>query len=136
MGRGAQERGASGELAAIGKLLAALVEALVRGRPDEIVTIAKSLEEHAHAAVGTDADPALVSALMTLRERAALLTQTLFATTDRFLGDAVRMQERVQGYRPGQFAGSHGMGAHGRVETSDGIVGVAGYRNGIADLRA
>ncbi len=107
MRKAAHGRGASDELAAVGELLAALVAALTGGNAEEITALARLLEERAAALTPTAADPAQLAAIVTLRERAALLVQILFATTDQFLVDARRVQARGQGYRPGRGGASY-----------------------------
>lgn len=90
----------SDDLVVVGELLAALVEALTTGKPEEITALARLLEQKASNAVVREPDPARVAALRVLRERAALLIETLFTTTDRFLHDALDVQTRERGYRP------------------------------------
>lgn len=107
MGKAAHGRGASDELAVVGELLAALVEALMNGTPEEITAVARLLEERATALAPTAADPARLAAIVTLRERVALCVQTLFATTDQFLVHAKNVQARSQGYRPGRGSASY-----------------------------
>ncbi|MCX7622796.1 MAG: hypothetical protein RMK01_04850 [Thermomicrobium sp.] len=130
MGKAPQGRSGSDELAAVGELLSALTQALVQGTPDEIVALARLLEARAASTLSSEVDPARLAALATLRERAALLVQTLFVTTDRFLMRALDLQARGQGYRPGR-AGA----PHQRLPGDETLASVAGYRNGLSDLR-
>ncbi|GBD21076.1 hypothetical protein HRbin28_01525 [bacterium HR28] len=134
MGKAAHGRGASDELAAVGELLAALVEALTGGTPEEITAIARLLEERATALAPTTADAARLAAIVTLRERAALLIQTLFATTDQFLVDARNVQARGQGYRPGRGGASH-FEASSWPNGEGTLATLAQYRQGLSDLR-
>ncbi len=100
MAKSVGSRAASDGLVAVGELLAALVEALTHGKPEEITALAQLLERQASSLVVRDPDPACITAVQVLRERAALLIETLFATTDRFLHDALDVQARERGYRP------------------------------------
>jgi len=134
MGTAAHGRGASDELAAVGELLAALVEALTGGTPEEITAVARVLEERATVLAPTTADPARVAAIVTLRERAALLIQTLFATTDQFLVDARNVQARGQGYRPGR-SGAARIAAESRPDSEGTLATLARYGQGLSDLR-
>ena len=131
MGKSPRGGGSSDELAAIGELLAALTQALVAGDPEEITALARLLEQRASTLGPVDADPARLSAIAVLRERTALLVQTLFHTTDQFLARALEWQARSQRYHPGRGTS--------RPKPSIGdetLARVAGYRNGLSDLRA
>ncbi|MCM8746324.1 hypothetical protein NET03_07240 [Thermomicrobium sp. CFH 73360] len=134
MGKATHGRGARDELAVVGELLAALVEALTGGTPEEIVAVARLLEERATVLAPTTADPERVAALVTLRERAALLVQTLFTTTDQFLVDARSVQARGQGYRPGR-GGAARFAAESRLDSEGTLATLARYRQGLSDLR-
>jgi len=130
MGKEPVGRGRSDELAAIGELLAALTQALVAGKPEEITALARLIEERAGSLVATEVDPARLAALAALRERAALLVQTLFSTTDQFLVRALEVQTRSRGYRPGRS------GLPLVERAGDTTTLFAGHGNGFAEFRA
>lgn len=126
------KRASSGDdtFAALGELLAALTQALVAGTPEEITVLARHVEELATSLTAVDSDPARLAAIATLRDRAALLVQTLFTTNDRFLARALELQALGQQYRPGpnrNRAGAEGSGLGASLTA---------YRNGFSDLRA
>jgi hypothetical protein len=131
MGKRTPGHGASDDLAAIGELLAALVEALAGGTPEEISALARILESKASSINLPASDAARLAAIATVRTRAALLVETLFATTDCFLSEAIAVQARSQGYRPRA-------GAWRTVGDLTGEIGIRanGARSGLAELRA
>lgn len=133
MGKETQRHGMADELAVIGELLASLVAALIAGTAEEVATLSRHLEVKAQAITPQENDPARLAAIATLRDRAALLVQTLFVTTDTFLRDALVVQERERGYRPCQ-GGSFPSTSTSRTPLLELQIQSAGSR--ISDLRA
>jgi len=131
MGKRTPGHGASDDLAAIGELLAALVEALASGTPEEISALARILESKASSISQPASDPARLAAIATLRTRAVLLVETLFATTDRFLSEAIAVQARSQGYRP-----RAGVWRAASDLTDEHGIRANGAGSGLAELRA
>ncbi len=128
----AQDKRASGgndTLAALGELLAALTQALVAGTPEEITALAHHVEALAGNQAPVEVDPARLAAIATLRDRAALLVQTLFTTNDRFLARALEVQALGQHYRPAPNRNRAG------IEDSRLGASLTAYRNGFSDLR-